>query len=102
MVSGRWPGMDPAEGQEMQGSPSTKVASPEEVLFHDGFGDRVLVRDEAGVPLESLLLRADLAAVPSFEFALNERMKQLEEFDHPSFLRVRGVVRASGPLPRVS
>ncbi|HEV3216594.1 MAG TPA: PEGA domain-containing protein [Vicinamibacterales bacterium] len=86
----------------MQGSPSTKAASPEEVLFRDGFGDRVLVRDDAGMPLESLLLRADLSAVPSFEFALNERMKQLEGFDHPSFLRVRGVVRAPGPLPRVS
>jgi PEGA domain len=87
----------------MEASSSPNGTPSEEVLFHDGFGDRVLVRDEHGRPLhESLQLRPDLSAVPSLEFAINERLKALEHFEHPSFLRVRGVVRVPGRLPRLS
>jgi hypothetical protein len=86
----------------MEGS-ITSTMSPEEELFLDGFGPRLLIRDEAGKPQhESLLLRTDLSGVPSFEFALNERMKAFEDFDHPAFVRVRSVVRVPGRLPRVS
>jgi PEGA domain-containing protein len=93
--------MDPAV-HEMRIKGSSMTMSPQDVLFHDGFGDRLQVRDQAGQPLESLLLRSELSAVPSFEFALNERFKALEQFDHPSFLRVKGVIRVPGRLPRVS
>jgi hypothetical protein len=39
--------------------------------------------------------------VPSFEFALNQRLDALEQFDHASFVRVRRLVRLAGPLPRL-
>src|SRR5437764_1459578 len=46
----------------------------EELIFRDGLGDRLLIRDTGGQPLhESLLLRPDLSGVPSFEFSLNDR-----------------------------
>jgi hypothetical protein len=80
-----------------------KLMPAEEVLFHDGLGDRVLSRDSYGKPAhESLLVRPELCAVPSFEFSLNKRLTQLEQFDHPAFVRVRRLVRVPGPLPRLS
>ena len=68
--------MDPAVRKgRMEGS-AVQAMSPDELLFHDGFGDRLLVRDNAGKPLyESLMLRSDLSAVPSFEFSLAQRLK---------------------------
>lgn len=75
----------------------------EEVLFRDGLGDRLLIRDAEGRPSqESLVLRTELSSVPSFEFALNERLWLVERFDHPTFLIVRNVVRLPGRLPRIS
>lgn len=75
----------------------------EELLFQDGFGDRLLIRDSPGRPLhESLLLRAALSSVPSFESALNQRLDALERFDHASFVPVRRLVHLAGPLPRLS
>lgn len=75
----------------------------EELLFRDGLGDRYLIRDTHGHPLhESLVLRAELSSVPSFEFALNERLWLLEKFDHPAFLLVRNIMRLPGRLPRIS
>ena len=44
----------------------------------------------------------ELCAVPSFEFALNERLWLVERFDNPTFLIVRNVVRLPGRLPRIS
>jgi hypothetical protein len=80
-----------------------KLMPADEILFHDGLGDRVVLRDAAGKPSqESLLVRPELCAVPSFEFSLNQRLTQLEQFDHPAFLRVRKLVRVSGHLPRLS
>jgi hypothetical protein len=77
--------------------------SPDELLFSDGFGDRLLIRDPAGRPLhESLLIRSDLSAVPSFEFSLTQRLNSLREFDHPSFVCIRQLVRVPGRLPRLS
>jgi hypothetical protein len=75
----------------------------EELLFHDGLGDRLLIRDAYGKPEhESLLIKPELCAVPSFEFSLNQRLTQLEPFDHQAFVRVRRLVRVPGPLPRLS
>jgi hypothetical protein len=80
-----------------------KLVPAEEVLFHDGLGDRLLIRDALGKPAqESLLIRPELCAVPSFEFSLNQRLTQLEQFDHQAFVRVRKLVRVPGPLPRLS
>jgi hypothetical protein len=80
-----------------------KLMPAEEVLFHDGLGDRLLSRDTFGKPAhESLLVRPELCAVPSFEFSLTKRLAQLEQFDHPAFVRVRRIVRVPGPLPRLS
>jgi hypothetical protein len=84
-------------------SPGAPVLPAEEVLFRDGFGDRLLVRDAAGKPSEErLVLRTELSAVPSFEFSLTERLAQLQAFDHPAFVRVRQLVRLPGHLPRLS
>jgi PEGA domain len=75
----------------------------EELLFHDGFGDRVLIRDARGFPQhESLLLRPGLLSVPSFEHSLRQRLKVLESFDHPSFVRVRHLVPMAGRIPGLS
>ena len=84
-------------------SSAAKVMPADEVFFRDGLGDRLLIRDTYGKPLhESLLLRAELSVVPSFEFSLNQRLTQLDQFDHPAFVRVRQLVRVTGPLPRLS
>jgi serine/threonine protein kinase len=77
--------------------------SSEELLFRDGLGDRLLVRDPHGQPVQELLvLRTELTSVPAFEFALNERLWLLERFDHPAFLIVRNIFRAPGSLPVIS
>jgi hypothetical protein len=84
-------------------SSAAKAMPSEELLFHDAFGDRLLIRDSYGRPLhESLLLRAEFSAVPTFEFALNQRLTELEGFDHASFVRVRRLERAPGRLPRLN
>lgn len=75
----------------------------DEVIFRDGFGDRVLVHDVKGRPLhETLVLRSELTGVPSFEFSLNQRLTELERFEHSSFVTVRQLVRLPGGVPRVS
>lgn len=87
----------------MDVSAATPIPSSDEVLFSDGLGDRLLVRDAYGRPVqESLVLRLELSGVPSFEFALNERLWLVERFDHPSFLTVRNIVRAPGRPARIS
>jgi hypothetical protein len=71
-------------------SPSTPAA----VVFRDGLGDRRHVIDPTGTDaLELLCLRGELAAVPSFEFALRERVSHLGSFRHAYYGRVRGVER---------
>ncbi len=79
------------------------MSPSEEVLFRDGLGDRLLIRDHQGRPThESLLIRTELTSIPSFEFALNERIWLVERFDHPSFLTVRNIVRVPGRLTMIS
>jgi hypothetical protein len=60
----------------------------------DGLGDRLLMFDNSTAPsLELLRFRSDLAQVPGFEAALRERVRQLSDFRHPAFARVRAVQR---------
>ena len=72
---------------------------PEVTLFSDGVGERVVAADGAtGELLQILRLRPALTAVPSFEFALRERVARLANFRHAYYVRVRRVDRAMGPL----
>jgi hypothetical protein len=69
-------------------------STPASVGFRDGLGERCHLADPAGnETLEHLCLRNELAAVPSFEFALRERVSRLANFRHPQFGRARGVER---------
>jgi hypothetical protein len=71
---------------------------PEAPLFSDGVGERVVAADGAtGELLQILRLRPALTAVPSFEFALRERVARLANFRHAYYVRVRRVDRAMGP-----
>lgn len=68
--------------------------SPAAVAFVDGLGERHNILDPSGSEtLEVLCVREELAAVPSFEFALRERVSRLATFRHSSFVRVRAVER---------
>jgi serine/threonine protein kinase len=68
--------------------------TPAAVAFIDGLGERHNVLDPSGSEtLEVLCVRDELAAVPSFEFALRERVSRLATFRHSSFVRVRAVER---------
>ncbi len=74
----------------------------EDLLFRDGLGDRMLIRDAQGRPAhECLFLRLELSSVPAFEFALNERLWLVEKFDHPAFLTVRNIVRTPGQIASI-
>jgi hypothetical protein len=75
----------------------------EDLLFRDGLGDRLLIRDANGRPTqECLLIRPELTSVPAFEFALNERLWLVEKFEHPAFLTVRNMIREPGRLTAIS
>ena len=64
-------------------------------LFSDGVGDRVVSSDPTtGELVQVLRINPALTAVPSFEFALRERVARLANFRHPYFARVRRVDRA--------
>ena len=68
--------------------------TPAAVAFVDGLGERHNILDPSGSEtLEVLCVRDELAAVPSFEFALRERVSRLATFRHSSFVRVRAVER---------
>lgn len=67
-------------------------------VFADGLGERFLTADKtSGDGLESLHLRAELTAVPSFEFALRERVGRLANFRHGYYARARRVDRTPDP-----
>lgn len=65
------------------------------MAFQDGFGERRRGQDPSGAELDLLCVRKDLANVPSFEFALRERVNRLSAFRHPSYARVRAIERSS-------
>ncbi|HZB25121.1 MAG TPA: PEGA domain-containing protein, partial [Vicinamibacterales bacterium] len=64
-------------------------------LFSDGLGDRVVSADPTtGELVQILRVNPALTAVPSFEFALRERVARLANFRHGYYARVRRVDRA--------
>jgi hypothetical protein len=72
-------------------------------LFTDGIGDRVVSTDSAtGEIVQVLRLNLSLTAVPSFEFALRERVARLANFRHGYYARVRRVDRAPGHTTALS
>jgi len=72
-------------------------------LFSDGIGDRVVSTDSAtGEVVQVLRLNLALTAVPSFEFALRERVARLANFRHGYYARVRRVDRAPGHTTALS
>ncbi len=74
------------------------AAAPATVTFHDGLGERHRVVDRVrNEPVEILCLRGELTAVPSFEFALRERVSHLSTFRHACYARVRSVERLKNP-----
>ena len=67
---------------------------PESPVFSDGIGDRVLSADPStGEHIQLLRIHPSLTAVPSFEFALRERVARLANFRHGYYARVRRVDR---------
>ena len=70
------------------------LSSRPTAAFVDGLGERRQIVDPTGnETIELLCLRNELAAVPSFEFALRERVSRLAGFRQSSFGRVRSVER---------
>lgn len=81
--------MDPA---------TARVAAPPTLCFEDSLGQRHHAQDTStNQTLEVLCLRGELTAIPSFEFALRERVGRLAGFRHAYFSRVRSVERLDGP-----
>ncbi len=73
---------------------AVSASTPPTVAFRDGLGERRHVVDPSGhEAIDVLCLRGELSTVPSFEFALRERVSHLAHFRHASFVRVRGVER---------
>lgn len=84
----------------MEATARIVAAALPEVVFEDGLGVRYLFVDPSGGPsTEVLALRTELATVPSFEFALRERVARLSGFVHPAFGALRGVDRVGGQEP---
>ena len=70
------------------------ASTPAPVAFEDGLGTRRLTVDRSrNETVEMLCLRGELTAVPSFEFALRERLSHLAAFSHACYGRVRSVER---------
>ncbi|HXI29296.1 MAG TPA: PEGA domain-containing protein [Vicinamibacterales bacterium] len=79
--------------------PATAHAgAPAPNSFTDGLGVRRRTTDPARhEPIELLCLRGDLTAVPSFEFALRERVSHLAGFRRACFGGIRSVERLKSP-----
>jgi serine/threonine protein kinase len=74
------------------------AGAPLPYTFTDGLGLRRRTTDPARhEPIELLCLRGELTAVPSFEFALRERVSHLAGFRHMSYGAVRSVERLKNP-----
>ena len=73
---------------------AARASSPAVLIFEDGLGERRRILDQTtNETLEMLCLRDELTAVPSFEFALRERVSRLANFRHAYYGRVRRVDR---------
>src|SRR4051812_34693955 len=76
----------------------SSVSTPAPVTFEDGLGSRRLAVDRSrNEAVEMLCLRGELTGVPSFEFALRERLSHLAAFSHACYNRVRSVERLKDP-----
>ena len=70
------------------------AGAPAPYSFADGLGVRRRTSDPVRhEPIELLCLRTELTAVPSFEFALRERVSHLASFRHMCYAGVRSVER---------
>jgi hypothetical protein len=87
--------------------PSSSASGPGLVAwyaegFADAFGDRLLLFDNAGPPLELLRFRAELTSQRGFEMAVRRRADQLTDFRHPLFAKVRSVTMLDDPRPQLA
>src|SRR5438093_225576 len=74
------------------------AGAPPPYAFTDGLGVRRRTTDPARhEPIELLCLRNELTLVPSFEFALRERVSRLASFRHACYAGVRSVERLKNP-----
>lgn len=74
------------------------ACTPAPATFEDGLGPRRLAVDRARhETVDMLCLRGELTSVPSFEFALRERLGHLAAFRHACYGRVRSVERLDDP-----
>jgi len=74
------------------------AGAPAPNAFTDGLGVRRRTTDPVRPePIELLCLRGELTAVPSFEFALRERVSHLAGFRRACFGAVRSVERLKNP-----
>jgi hypothetical protein len=74
------------------------AGAPTPYSFTDGLGARRRTTDPARhEPIELLCLRSELTSVPSFEFALRERVSHLATFRHACYGGVRSVERLKSP-----
>ena len=77
---------------------SAHVGAPAPHQFSDGLGVRRRTSDPVRrEPIEILCLRGELTSVPSFEFALRERVSHLNSFRHGCYAQVRSVERLKNP-----
>src|SRR5215813_707896 len=77
---------------------SAHAGAPAPNTFTDGLGVRRRTTDPARhEPIELLCLRGDLTQVPSFEFALRERVSHLAPFRKACYANVRSVERLKNP-----
>ena len=75
-------------------SAAARASTHAAIVFQDGLGERRQIVDQTtNETLEMLCLRTELTAVPSFEFALRERVSRLANFRHAYYVRVRRVDR---------
>lgn len=63
------------------------------LAFEDGLGKRYRLKAEGDHQVEVLCFPSELTDVPSFEFALRERVNRLSTFQHPSYAQIRKVDR---------
>ncbi|HVL68182.1 MAG TPA: PEGA domain-containing protein [Vicinamibacterales bacterium] len=86
------------------GSNAPRTYGPTEaLLFSDGLGDRVVSADATtGELVQILRINPALTAVPSFEFALRERVARLANFRHQYYARIRRVDRVPSHGPALA
>jgi hypothetical protein len=73
---------------------AARTSAPPPVVFRDAFGERRrIVAPTGSDTLDVLCLRGELTAVPSFEFALRERVSRLAGFRNAHFAQIRTAER---------